>query len=97
MHSCRLHNSPSDAVVEHRHLRDLVRNVPWLAQLPEDELEYLLTERLEDLRGIMRRHPGDGECLKAAITGAMRLKPERHHFTTEGDVQIVRFMNMTGG
>jgi len=50
-----------------------------------------------DLRDIMRRHPGDIEPLKAAIIDAMHLKPERHHFTTDGDVQIVRFMNMTGG
>ena len=50
-----------------------------------------------DLRDIMRRHPGDIEPLKSAIIDAMHLKPERHHFTTDGDVQIVRFMNMTGG
>ncbi|MDO6815255.1 GTP 3',8-cyclase MoaA [Cobetia amphilecti] len=50
-----------------------------------------------DLRDIMRRHPGDIEPLKVAIIDAMHLKPERHHFTTDGDVQIVRFMNMTGG
>ncbi|NVN56468.1 GTP 3',8-cyclase MoaA [bacterium Scap17] len=50
-----------------------------------------------DLRDIMRRYPGDIEPLKAAIIDAMHLKPERHHFTTDGDVQIVRFMNMTGG
>lgn len=50
-----------------------------------------------DLREIMRRHPGEIEPLKAAIIDAMHLKPERHHFTTDGDVQIVRFMNMTGG
>lgn len=50
-----------------------------------------------DLREIMRRYPDDIEPLKAAIIDAMHLKPERHHFTTNGDVQIVRFMNMTGG
>ncbi|MCO7231049.1 MULTISPECIES: GTP 3',8-cyclase MoaA [unclassified Cobetia] len=50
-----------------------------------------------DLREIMRRHPGEIEPLKAAIIDAMHLKPERHYFTTDGDVQIVRFMNMTGG
>ncbi|MEL0616717.1 GTP 3',8-cyclase MoaA [Cobetia marina] len=50
-----------------------------------------------DLRAIMRRDPGNIEPLKAAIIEAMHLKPERHHFTTDGDVQIVRFMNMTGG
>ncbi|MDI5985133.1 GTP 3',8-cyclase MoaA [Halomonas sp. M4R5S39] len=50
-----------------------------------------------DLRGLMRRHPGDRERLKAAIVAAMTRKPERHHFTTGGEVQVVRFMNMTGG
>ncbi|MBW6392722.1 GTP 3',8-cyclase MoaA [Billgrantia antri] len=54
-------------------------------------------EHSVDLRGVMRRHPGDLERLKAAIVAAMQNKPERHHFTTDGDVQVVRFMNMTGG
>jgi GTP 3',8-cyclase len=50
-----------------------------------------------DLRAVLRRHPGDTERLKAALVAAMAHKPERHHFTTDGDVQVVRFMNMTGG
>ncbi|MDI5932516.1 GTP 3',8-cyclase MoaA [Halomonas kalidii] len=50
-----------------------------------------------DLRGLMRHHPSDRERLKAAIVAAMTRKPERHHFTTDGEVQVVRFMNMTGG
>ncbi|PSJ23321.1 GTP 3',8-cyclase MoaA [Halomonas sp. ND22Bw] len=54
-------------------------------------------EHSVDLRAVVRRHPGDIEALKAAIVAAMPLKPERHHFTTDGDVQVVRFMNMTGG
>ncbi|EWH00845.1 radical SAM protein [Halomonas sp. BC04] len=54
-------------------------------------------EHSVDLRAMMRRHPGDLERLKAAIVDAMQKKPERHHFTTDGDVQVVRFMNMTGG
>ncbi|EWG97968.1 radical SAM protein [Halomonas sp. BC04] len=54
-------------------------------------------EHSVDLRAVMRRHPGDLERLKAAIVDAMQKKPERHHFTTDGDVQVVRFMNMTGG
>ena len=54
-------------------------------------------EHSVDLRAVLRRHPGDIEALKAAIVAAMPLKPERHHFTTDGDVQVVRFMNMTGG
>lgn len=50
-----------------------------------------------DLRPILRANPTDNEPLRQAIIEAMDLKPERHHFTTDGDVQIVRFMNMTGG
>lgn len=54
-------------------------------------------EHSVDLRAVLRQHPGDLDALKRAIIGALPLKPERHHFTTDGDVQIVRFMNMTGG
>ncbi|WP_163577228.1 GTP 3',8-cyclase MoaA [Halomonas faecis] len=54
-------------------------------------------EHSVDLRAVLRRYPGDTERLKSAIVAAMAKKPERHHFTTDGDVQVVRFMNMTGG
>ncbi|WP_129138537.1 GTP 3',8-cyclase MoaA [Modicisalibacter coralii] len=54
-------------------------------------------EHSVDLRSVMRRYPGDIEPLKERIIAAMPLKPERHHFSTDGDVQVVRFMNMTGG
>lgn len=54
-------------------------------------------EHSVDLRAVLRQHPGDLDVLKQAIVAALPLKPERHHFTTDGDVQIVRFMNMTGG
>lgn len=54
-------------------------------------------EHSVDLRAVMRRHPGNLAALKQAIVEALPLKPERHHFTTDGDVQVVRFMNMTGG
>lgn len=54
-------------------------------------------EHSVDLREVLRRYPGDIEPLKERIIAAMPLKPERHHFSTDGDVQVVRFMNMTGG
>ncbi|MFP4138251.1 MAG: GTP 3',8-cyclase MoaA [Halomonas sp.] len=54
-------------------------------------------EHSVDLRRVLRANPGDIEALKHAIVAAMPLKPERHHFSTDGDVQVVRFMNMTGG
>jgi len=49
-----------------------------------------------DLREILRAFPGDSTRLKRAIVEAIGDKPERHHFDPE-QVDIVRFMNMTGG
>ncbi|MEQ9546800.1 MAG: GTP 3',8-cyclase MoaA [Marinobacter sp.] len=54
-------------------------------------------EHSVDLRRVLRGHPVTDDKLKETIINAMDLKPERHHFSTEGDVQILRFMNMTGG
>lgn len=54
-------------------------------------------ENSVDLKSVIRRFPGDLERLKATIRDAMVNKPEEHHFTANGDVQIVRFMNTTGG
>ncbi|WP_106478283.1 GTP 3',8-cyclase MoaA [Phytohalomonas tamaricis] len=54
-------------------------------------------EHSVDLREVLRQYPGEMEPLKQRIRDAMSLKPHRHYFTTDGDVQIVRFMNMTGG
>ena len=50
-----------------------------------------------DLKQIIRQHPNDGERLKDAIIDSLTKKPEKHHFTTNGDTDIVRFMNTTGG
>lgn len=54
-------------------------------------------EHSVDLRHVLRGHPESDEKLRETIIQAMDLKPERHHFSSEGDVQILRFMNMTGG
>ncbi|CAH1044396.1 GTP 3',8-cyclase MoaA [Halomonas sp. TD01] len=54
-------------------------------------------EHSVDLRAVMRRYPGDIQRLKASIVAAMNKKPERHYFTTDGEVQVLRFMNATGG
>lgn len=54
-------------------------------------------EHAVDLRPYLRDYPTDNEPLRQALIEAMDLKPERHHFTTDGEVQILRFMNMTGG
>lgn len=54
-------------------------------------------EHSVDLKEVLRQYPKDNEPLRQTIIDAMDLKPEMHHFTTDGDVQIVRFMNTTGG
>ncbi|MFC3607004.1 GTP 3',8-cyclase MoaA [Stutzerimonas tarimensis] len=50
-----------------------------------------------DLKALMRRHPGDAPRLRQALMDALRLKPEKHHFRTDEQVQVVRFMSVTGG
>ncbi|WP_303290900.1 GTP 3',8-cyclase MoaA [Marinobacter sp. SS5-14b] len=54
-------------------------------------------EHSVDLLGVLRAHPDNDEVLRETIIKAMDLKPERHHFSSNGDVEILRFMNMTGG
>jgi cyclic pyranopterin phosphate synthase len=54
-------------------------------------------EHSVDLRRVLRANPASDEKLQTTIINAMDLKPERHHFSSNGDVQILRFMNMTGG
>jgi cyclic pyranopterin phosphate synthase len=53
-------------------------------------------EHSVDLRALMRRHPGNDEPVLAAVRAALLRKPLRHEFDV-GDVQILRFMNATGG
>jgi GTP 3',8-cyclase len=50
-----------------------------------------------DLRGLLRRYPLDDQPLIEALHKALRGKPLRHDFTGAGEVQVVRFMNMSGG
>ena len=50
-----------------------------------------------DLKALMRAHPGDSQRLREALVAALQLKPERHHFQQDEQVQVVRFMSMTGG
>jgi GTP 3',8-cyclase len=50
-----------------------------------------------DLKSLMRAHPGDSQRLREALVNALQLKPERHHFQNDEQVQVVRFMSMTGG
>lgn len=50
-----------------------------------------------DLRNIVRRYPNQIEPLQEAIIHALQLKPERHFFEQDTQVQVVRFMSVTGG
>ena len=50
-----------------------------------------------DLRGLLRRYPLDDQPVINAVRRALRGKPLRHDFSPDGEVQIVRFMNMSGG
>jgi GTP 3',8-cyclase len=51
-----------------------------------------------DLRSIIRESSQPLQALKTAIITAMTQKPESHRFDINSDeVQVVRFMNMTGG
>lgn len=54
-------------------------------------------EHSVDLRRVLRGHPISDDKLRDTLIRAMDLKPERHHFSSNGEVQILRFMNMTGG
>ncbi len=50
-----------------------------------------------DLKALLRRHPGDSAMLRGALIEALRLKPEPHFYDARVQVQVVRFMSMTGG
>jgi len=54
-------------------------------------------EHSVDLKSILRSAPAAPDALEQAIRSAMALKPERHHFNLAEPVQILRFMNSTGG
>jgi len=49
-----------------------------------------------DLRALLRGGASNDE-LQEAIINALQLKPERHHFDLDNDVEVVRFMSETGG
>lgn len=50
-----------------------------------------------DLKEVIRRYPSEPQRLEKAIVDAVKMKPYQHNFQLNDDVQIVRFMNMTGG
>lgn len=54
-------------------------------------------EHSVDLRAVLRSPSYTPQLLKWSIVDAMAVKPERHHFDNNGEPEILRFMNMTGG
>lgn len=50
-----------------------------------------------DMRALVRRHPTTDAPLLVALRKALHGKPAHHDFSADGEVQIVRFMNATGG
>lgn len=54
-------------------------------------------EHSADLKAVLRGHPGQPHKLEKAILAALAIKPWKHEFRLDDEVQVVRFMNMTGG
>lgn len=54
-------------------------------------------ENSVDLRALLRRYPENDQPLLDAVGAGLQRKPERHEFTHDNDIQVVRFMNATGG
>ncbi|MFC0709999.1 GTP 3',8-cyclase MoaA [Azorhizophilus paspali] len=54
-------------------------------------------EQSLDPRALLRRHPTDDRPLVDAIDRAMLHKPQQHDFSVGGEVQVLRFMNASGG
>ncbi|WP_324741185.1 GTP 3',8-cyclase MoaA [Pseudomonas veronii] len=54
-------------------------------------------EHSADLKATLRANPGRSDVLKGKIIESMGLKPWAHNFQHTDDVQVIRFMNMTGG
>ena len=50
-----------------------------------------------DLRDLVRRHPTDDQPILAALDQALLRKPQHHDFSVGGDIQVLRFMNASGG
>ncbi|MET1077620.1 MAG: GTP 3',8-cyclase MoaA [Pseudomonas sp.] len=50
-----------------------------------------------DLRGLLRRHPLDDGPVLEAIGRSLQRKPWRHEFSADGEVKVLRFMNVSGG
>ncbi|MEC9483868.1 MAG: Crp/Fnr family transcriptional regulator, partial [Halomonas sp.] len=95
MRSCPLHNSPSDTFDTRRYLRDLVRNVPWLAQLQENELDYLLQGakvHVAEGREWLFRQQTPAHWIYVVVSGAVRLL----RATDDGRLATIRCVERGG-
>ena len=54
-------------------------------------------ENAVDLKAIVRQYPANIPRLKQAIIDGIKHKPQSHHFGQHDAMQILRFMNVTGG
>jgi cyclic pyranopterin phosphate synthase len=54
-------------------------------------------ENAIDLRALLRRHPHSDAPLLQAIQAGLAHKPLRHEFSFGDEVQVLRFMNASGG
>ncbi|MCY1496130.1 GTP 3',8-cyclase [compost metagenome] len=54
-------------------------------------------EHSVDLRALLRRYPETDAPLLQAIHAGLARKPLRHEFSLSGEVQVLRFMNASGG
>jgi len=50
-----------------------------------------------DLKPVLRTYPGNTVPVKQLLLETIRFKPEQHTFQIRDGVQVIRFMNMTGG
>ncbi|WP_339514399.1 GTP 3',8-cyclase MoaA [Pseudomonas sp. RL_15y_Pfl2_60] len=54
-------------------------------------------ENSVDMRALLRRYPETDQPLLDAVGAGLQRKPERHEFSHDDQIQVVRFMNATGG
>ncbi len=54
-------------------------------------------ENAIDLRALLRRYPVSDQPIIEAVQIALQRKPLRHEFSISGEVQVLRFMNASGG
>ena len=94
----RMHDSPIQVGFISPHSHNFCSTCNRVRVTVEGRLLLCLgNEHSMDLRRVLRANPTSDQRLQDAIAKSMDLKPEKHHFSTNGEVQVLRFMNMTGG